>query len=201
MQVSIKYKQAISTLKSKQTFSLIEARKVGISHTAIYRLVGRGNIVKLARGIYAIAGERLAVGESADFTIACKKFRSQSIIGGVTALFHYGLIDEVPNQLWLLVPPSIRTTDPKYYLIRTKRDLTQGISKFDSYKITSLERTLIDALVFSSKIGERLAKQAVIRALRRNVTSSSKIFSMAETLNALRIVERHWQSILAGVAE
>lgn len=45
-------------------------------------------------------------------------------------------------------------------LIRTKMDLKVGIELHADYRITSLERTIIDTFAFSSKLGETLPYRA-----------------------------------------
>ena len=181
-------------------FTRSEARNVGMSRSTIPRLVKHGVITKIDRGLYALAGAELH-GEAADFAIACKKFGNSSSIGGLSALFHYQLTDEVPSQIWVLVPPHVRTISKKYRLLRTKRDLLSYMELRQHYKIVSLERALIDALVYSSKIGERLVKVAFIRALRRKATNARKLFVVAESLGALALLESEWQGILAGVGQ
>ena len=192
--------QILKQLARIGAFTLSDAKKLGMPHPTVLRLVNRGVLVKLEWGLYAVLG-KAPDGETADFVIARKKFGNYASICGLTALFQYGLIDEVPTQIWVLVSPDVRTTNRKYRLLRTKRNLIVGVVDKGGYSITSLERSLIDALVFSSKIGERVAKQVILRALRRKMTNAKKIFTMAEKLNALDVLEKQWQSILAGVAE
>lgn len=185
-------------LKRKANFTLDDARSVGISHPTLLRLVKRGKVTRLARGLYSVAGLE-PIGETADYAVATKKLGPKAVIGGLTALSHYELIDEVPTQLWVLVPPSIRTTDKKYRLLRTKRNLTIGIEKTAHYRIVSIERALVDALLYSTKIGLRIATTAIVRAIRDGKTTESKLFSIAKKLDALSVLESRWEIILGGL--
>jgi predicted transcriptional regulator of viral defense system len=133
--------------------------------------------------------------------VACKRFGPRSVIGGHTALFQYGLVEEVPTQIWVLVPPTVRTSSPRYRLIRTKRNLAEGGLSKEGYRITSIERTLLDALVFASKLGERIAITATIKALRQKDTSEKKLYNLAKQMGELSILDRYWQSVLAGVSQ
>jgi predicted transcriptional regulator of viral defense system len=188
----------LTKLSKLKSFTLSDVRRLGLSHTSLYKLVKEEKIIKLTRGIYAVNGFE-SVGHEADYEIANKKFSGQSVIGGLTALSHYKLIDEVPSKIWLLVPPIVRTTDKKYRLIRTSKNLSIGVENYSGYKIVSLERALLDALVCITKIGERTSKLAIIRALRSRMTTEAKIFEMAKKLKVLKVLDRHWQSILAGL--
>ena len=44
------------------------------------------------------------------WNVACARFGPRSLIGGMTALFHYHLIPQVPNQVWVVVPPEKKST-------------------------------------------------------------------------------------------
>lgn len=195
-----KQQDAIQQLSQSVTFGLKDAARVGISRTTVARLVGSGVFTKIARGVYSVS-ESEPLGDAADFAIACKRFGPKSVIGGLSALVEYNLTEIVPQQIWVLVPPTVQASDSHYRLLRTKRDLSEGIISKDGYRITSIERTLVDALIFVSKIGELNAKTAIIKAIRQKQTSQKKIFQLAEKIDALPILDKHWQSILAGVTQ
>jgi predicted transcriptional regulator of viral defense system len=187
-------------LSQQGVFTLEDANRAGISTTTLYRMVAAGKVIRLERGLYATP-KSAPPGSEADFEIACKRFSRGVAIGGLTALYHYGLIDEVPTQIWLLVSPTVRSTDRKYRFLRTTRPLNIGIKATSKFRIVTLERALVDAIVFSSKLGERLAMGAVIRALRRKATSPEKLFSLANELGCISKLEASWQAILAGLGQ
>lgn len=192
--------RALRALSRLTTFTLKDASRCGLPRTTLGRLVKKGVFIKLARGIYSSSTTQ-PLGESSDFVVACRRFGARSVIGGLSALFHYGLVDVVPTQVWVLVPPSLRTSTTQYRLLRTSRNLSHGIVSRHGYRITSIERTLLDGLIFASKIGERIAIGAMIRALRQRAASEKKLFQLADKMGALSVLDRYWQSVLAGVAE
>jgi hypothetical protein len=55
--------------------------------------------------------------------------------------------------------------------------------------------------VFSPKIGEKVSKLAILRAIRNGLTTQQKIFEMAKKLELLPLLDREWQSILAGLSK
>ena len=191
---------ALQRLAAKGTFNLADARKAGLSHSTILRMLEREKVTRLERGLYAVSGNE-PFGEEGDYSVVKKRFGPNAIIGGLTALSHYHLIDEVPSKIWVLVSPHIRTKERKYRLLRTKRSLTVGVIKEDDYQIVSLERALVDGLLYSSKIGERVVKTAILRAIKGKQTTQNKIFDMAKRLGALAVIDKEWQSILAGLAQ
>jgi predicted transcriptional regulator of viral defense system len=168
-------------LKKAGFFKLEDARKIGVSQPALSRLVKQGKINRVGRGIYV--HPKANVSATADFQIALTKFGQESAIGGLTALFHYNLIEQVPTQVWVLVPPTVWTKERSYRLMRTKSDLTVGVEAKDGYRIASIERALVEGLKFSSKIGKTTALKAVRAALKNKQTNLPKLRKMASALH------------------
>jgi predicted transcriptional regulator of viral defense system len=182
-------------LKKIGLFSTARAEEIGLSRSSLSRLVKKGAILRVGRGIYLHS--KTEVSESVGFKIACAKFGSQSAIGGLSALFHYNLIEQVPQQTWLIVPPATHTKESRYRLMRTKANMAIGVIDKDGYKIASVERALIEGLKFSSKIGERTAIGAVRKALAQKLTTEGKLGRVAKELNLLPVVERFFEAIVA----
>lgn len=195
-----RHEPLLAKLAKLPSFTLAEANKIGLSHPEVLGLVKKEAITRLQRGLYSVAGNE-PLGQEGDYVLADKKFGGKGVIGGLTALSHYALLDESPSQIWVLVPPEIRTTDRRYRLIRTTRDLTEGVQDRGEYRISSLERALVDALVYSTKIGEQVSRLAILRALRRKLTTPEKIFSMAKKMDQLPALENEWSAILVGLTQ
>lgn len=195
-----RHEPLLRKLAKLKSFSIAEAKAIGLSHPTLLKLLKTGKAIRLERGIYAVPGSE-EIGQDGDFAVANKKFAGKCVIGGLTALSFYKLVDEIPTKIWLLVPPQVRTIDKKYRLIRTTKNLSVGVIKKSSYRITSVERTLIDSLLYSSKIGEKTGKLAIIRAIRNRLTNPQKLFEIAKKLDILPLLDSEWQSILAGLSK
>jgi predicted transcriptional regulator of viral defense system len=179
-------------------FTFKQAKDLGLSQREVAKLTRTGVIEKISRGIYEVVARALDPA-TRDFAVACISLGESSVIGGLTALFHYGLADEVPRKIWVLVPPSKYRVKKQYRLIRTKMDLTAGIERYPDYRITSLERTIIDTFIFSSKLGERLAYRAALRAIREKRTTPDKLFKVAQTLGVSDKLALHAQALFGGL--
>jgi predicted transcriptional regulator of viral defense system len=179
-------------------FTFKQAKEAGLSQSAVVRLASAGVIEKISRGIYEVI-ERGLDPATRDFAVACISLGEESVIGGLTALFHYGLAEEVPAKLWVLVPPTTYRPNRHYRLVRTKMDLTVGIERHADYRITSLERTIVDTFVFSSKLGEKLAYRAAMRAIREKRTTPDKLFKMAHRLGVTERLAAHAQALFGGL--
>lgn len=177
-------------------FSTGDAEKLGLSRPAISRLVQQGTLLRVGRGQYMHKNAKSSPTEIG-FQIACAKFGPQSAIAGLSALFHYNLIEQVPQQTWVLVPESKTTKALGYRLLRTKVSRTVGIVDKDRYRIVSLDRALVEGLKLSSKIGERTALRAVREALSKRMTTEKKIGEMAKALGLFSVFVRYSEAIFS----
>lgn len=175
-------------------FTLAQAKKLGVDQPSLSRLVQEGALNRVSRGIYLHPKASIAP-DTIAFQIAQAKFGEDAAIGGLSALFHYNLVEQVPGQTWIIVPPRTHTTERLYRLIRTKIDTKTGIISKNGYRIASIERALIEALKFSSKIGERTALKAVRQALAKRLTTEAKLGHMAKALKLESTLERYFEVI------
>lgn len=183
-------------LKRLGLFTLAQAKLIGITQPDLSRLVQKGQIKRVRRGIYLHPKVHISH-DSIDFQIACLKFGSRSAIGGMSALFHYNLVEQVPSQTWVIVPPERRSNERLYRLIRTKSNFGVGIHSKNGYRIASVERALIEALKFSSKIGERTAIRAVRIAIAKKMTTEAKLGKAAKELHLDVVLARNFEAIVS----
>ncbi len=187
---------ALNTLKKQGLWTIQELQKhLKVSQPTISRLVKIGALQRLGHGLYAHP-ELDIPPEITDFAVACTKFGPTSAIGGLSALFHYGLIDQAPNQVWVIVPPEKSDHNSFYRTLRTKTSTQQGVDIFKFYRMTNIERTILEALKFSSKMGPRIAIKAARTALQKNLTTEKKLGEMAKKLKLQPVLEKHWEAIV-----
>lgn len=175
-------------------FSLREAKQAGVSQSTISRLAEGGEIIKLGSGFYVHPEARYDPA-TMDFSIACKKFGPQSFIGGLSALYFYGLINEVPDRIWVIVPTEKRTTEHGYRLIRSKSISNTDIEQKGQFRISSLARTLVESLRYGSKIGQQTAISAIRRALADNLITKNNLFDCSKRLGLEMVIKKFWDLI------
>jgi predicted transcriptional regulator of viral defense system len=175
-------------------FTLAQAKRIGLMQPAISRLAKSGVIQRVARGAYIHPKSKMAAGDIS-FQIAKSKFGEQSAIGGLSALFHYNLIEQVPQQIWVTVPPRTETSERLYRLIRTKLDSNIGVLDANGYRIASIERAILEALKFSTKIGEGIALRAARTAIAKKMTTLAKIGRTAKELGLQKVLTKYFEAI------
>jgi predicted transcriptional regulator of viral defense system len=157
-----------------------ELKGRGLSRNELERLLVDGEVVRLGRGVYQLASADIS--DESQFRAATKRIRGQSSVCAVSALAHYNLTDEIPKQVWLMVGAARKSSLKDVRLFRTRNPQWRiGIEAADGYKITSLERTIVDSLSYQYKFGN-LGVDALKRALKDKKTTLSKIVAMAERL-------------------
>ena len=185
--------QQESKLKKLGSFTLAQAEAIGLSQQSISRLVGIQKLKRMERGVYLHPEAELD--QDVGFQIACAKFGPESAIGGLSALFHYNLAEQVPGHIWVLVPPEKRSSVRGYKLIRTRINLKQGIIKEKVYRIVSVERAILEGLKLITKIGERTAVKAARDALAKKKTTELKLGQAAKELGLESVLIKYLEVI------
>ena len=185
-------------LQSLGLFKPNEAqKKTGISQSTLSRWVDKGIINHVSRGLY-IHPQSSVLPEHLDFAIACSRFGFKSAIGGLSALFYYGFVEQAPEQVWVIVSSSRKdeSNQKKYKCLRTNTPLIIGIDKKKHFKITNVERTLLEAMKFSTKIGQRTAIASARKAFREGLTTEKKLVQMSSRLKMKNVLEKYWEAIV-----
>ena len=185
-------------IQSMGLFQLNEIqKKIGVSQSTLSRWTRKGLIKHVSRGLY-IHPQSSVLPEHLDFAIACSHFSSKSIIGGLSALFYYGLIEQAPEQVWLIVPSSRKdeSIQKKYKCLRTHTSLRIGIDKKAYFRISNIERTLLEAMKFATKVGQRTAISSARKALTEGLTTEKKLAQMSSRLKMKNVLQKYWEAIV-----
>lgn len=169
----------MSQIRTKPiTAKELEAK--GLSRNELERLLVKGEIVRLGRGVYQLASAD--IGDENQFRAATKRIRGPSSVCALSALAYYNLTDEIPKQVWLMVAAGRKSNLKDVRLFRTRNPhWSIGVEAADGYKITNVERTIVDCLSYQHKFGN-LGVDALKRALKDKKTNLSKIVEMADRL-------------------
>lgn len=178
-------------------FNLEEAIQNNISQPSVSRLLKEGELIKLDHGVYASKALNLDPDEMG-FAAACKRFGPKAYISGLSALFYYVLTENVPQETWVFLPKETQAGRySQYKVIRTSMPLSFGVLKRKYYRIASVERTIIDAFVYSNQIGLKTAIDGCRIAIRESKTNEQKILTLAKKLKKEKVIINHWEAITA----
>lgn len=185
---------AKAALAGLGVFRTAQAEALGLSRWTIARLAERGDLVRLEKGIYHHRDAAVDVA-TLDFTVACLRLGPEAIIGGLTSLFHYVLIEQIPTQVWVLVPRSNKGKFPQYRVLNTKHDPRIGVVDHGSFRIASVERSIVEAFAYQTKIGLAIAIGAGRTALRERKTTEKSLWEMGEVLGRVDVMRNHWEAL------
>lgn len=187
-------KDQVLKFKKLGVFTLAQGKAAGISQQDISRLVATKDLVSLDRGIYL--HPKTSLDKDVGFQIAYSKFGPGSAIGGLSALYHYNLAEQVPGEIWMMVPPEKRTRENGYRLIRTNTSLDKQIIDEKGYRIVTVERAALEALKFITKVGERTAIKAAREALATRRTTEAKLAKAARELELESVLAKYLEVIV-----
>ncbi len=180
-------------IKRLGVFTLPQAEEIGLSQQSISRLVASDDLKRVGRGVYLHPKAVLA--QDVGFQIAYAKFGPDAAIGGLSALYHYNLAEQVPGQIWVVVPPGKRTRIRGYKLLRTKTRLDKEIIDEKGYRIVSVERAILEGLKFITKIGERTGIKAAREALANRQTTELRLGRAARELGLESVLAKYLEVI------
>lgn len=178
----------ISKRFSDRPFKLQELVKAGVSRQQLRTLCKNGVVEKVSHGLYQLAGRTFGNSAEELYCMVLNRIGKPSCICLLSALEYYNLTDQISQKIWVMVPDStrVRARDIRLFRCRHPKWGT-AISKLDGFLITTVERTIIEALIYRRHVGLNTGIEALKKALREKKTTLKKI---AETAIALNVYKR-----------
>ncbi|MGK5082055.1 type IV toxin-antitoxin system AbiEi family antitoxin domain-containing protein [Bdellovibrionota bacterium FG-1] len=164
-------------------FTWAEAKQLGVSWNEIQRQLKTGGLERMSRGVYRAPAED--INDEEQFRIATLRLGGDSAVCLLSALAFYGLTDNIPRAVWLLVPVEKHTRFAGARLFRKREPrFNVGVVREKGYSITSVERTLAECLIERKRIGTNVAVEALRTAIAQKKTTLSNVLDMANQLSA-----------------
>lgn len=184
---------------SKGTFRSKDAEALGISARMLTHLVKKGEIQRISRGLYALAGVD-PTGEDwkyYDLAVTASSYKD-AVICLISALSYWEVTEEFARSFWLAFPnnhPPIKNSMVR--MIRP-RNLELGIIKIQLsgvvVKITDPERSIVDAFKY-------LDEESSVTSLRMYLNQEESKINIVKLVNyALTLKEFKLLKILKDIA-
>lgn len=162
-------------------FTTKDLKRLRLKPSDLRRLLRRGEVLRIGRGVYQANSSD--INEENQFRGASKMIRGPSAVCLLSALSFYNLTDEIPRKVWLMVEADRRSYRRDIRLFRSRDPKWNvGIDNADGYRITNVERTIVECLVHQKKLGH-LGIEALKRAIKDKKTKLGKVMDMATKLN------------------
>ena len=188
----------LTTLKNKgfKTFTLEQAKRYEVTPSLLTHYIKKGLVSRVSHGLY-----RFAEDAPIDFeSIIREKLKAipQGIIGFQTAVRFYGLGDELPGEIDIIVPstnvPKRKLEDVILHAAKTEIHKVD-VKRVRGVRITSLERTLVDLLRTGAPISQVIAIYTEAKTKRISV-SLTKLKKLGNLFRAKRKVEAFIGAVL-----
>lgn len=172
----------------------------GVSRSQLSRLVAAGQLVRAARGLYAMPdyqsgehGALLTVAQRSPGVLFCL----------LTALRIHDLTTQAPFEVWIAIGNKGHPPRLDYPPLRTVRfsaaALAEGVEtcKIEGarLRVTSVAKTVADCFKFRNKIGLDVALEALREARRAKKASADELWRYAKLNRVAKVMRPYLEAV------
>lgn len=172
----------------------------GITRSQLSRMVVAGQLVRVARGLYAMPGYQIS---EYGALVAVVKRAPGVVFCLLTALRIHDLTTQAPFEVWIAIgnkdhPP--RLDYPPLRTVRFSDDaLAAGVEtrRIDGAKmqVTSVAKTVADCFKFRNKIGLDVALEALREARRAKKASADELWRYAKINRVTNVMRPYLEAV------
>jgi len=164
------------------------------------RLVSKGFLVRLGRGLYVLADSEIT--EFHDFAIIGKRI-PRGVICLTSALRYHDIGTQLPRKIWLALKEGSaqpRLSYPPVSIVRISGAcFSEGIDEQEiegiAVKIYNPAKTVADCFKFRNRIGLEAAIEAARECLRGQKTSSDEIYYYAKICRVWNVMKPYLEAM------
>lgn len=190
-------------LAARGIVRLTEFRNAGVTAATVSRMVGDGEVIRLARGLYQLANSPLDTSHS--LAEATKRV-PKGIVCLVSALAFHGLTDQFPRKVWLAIGKSDWTPKSDGTQLRVVRFTETLLSESVEthmiegvpVKVFSAAKTVADCFRHRSKVGLSVAIEGLQETLRQRKATPGEIARQAERGGISTVIRPYLEALTAN---
>lgn len=176
-----------------------DLEEAGVSRTAIRRLCDRGEIVRVARGLYRLPGAPQT--ERQDLAEAASRV-PEGVICLLSALRFHGLTTQNPFEVWIAIDRKAwrpRVAHPPLRLFYLSGPaLKEGVEEHEisgvTVRVFSAAKTVADCFKFRNKIGIDVAVEALREYRRTHPKHLDAIWRFAQVDRVTRVIQPYLEA-------
>ena len=204
--------EALALLEAQGLVRLSEFTERGITAAAIRRLEQKGQVTRLARGLYQLPGAEPDAHQS--LAEAAKRI-PKGVICLTSALAYHELTDAIPSRIWIAIGPKDwrpQIDDLPLQLVRFgPKVLNAGIETHEiggaKVRIYNPAKTIVDMFRYRHSAGTRyrqspgvnLAIEGLRNGLKTRKATPAAIAKFAAEAGIWKIVEPYLDAMTANV--
>lgn len=172
----------------------------GVSRQRVQRLLARGELVRIGRGLYARPDATM----TENHTLAQVSARvPQGVICLASALQFHQLTTQNPWQVWLLIERHARVPHLDYPPLRVLRAggeaFTEGVEEHSvegvTVRVTSVAKTVADCFKYRNKTGLDVALEALRECLQERRTDRTLLRQYARVCRVERVMQPYMEAL------
>lgn len=172
----------------------------GISRSELSRMVMAGQLVRVARGLYALPDYR---GGEHEALVTVAKRAPGVVFCLLTALRIHDLTTQAPFEVWIAIGNKEHPPRLDYPPLRTVRfsdaALAAGVEmhRIDgaAVRVTSVAKTVADCFKFRNKIGLDVALEALREARRARKASADDLWRYARINRVTNVMRPYLEAV------
>jgi predicted transcriptional regulator of viral defense system len=177
-----------------------DLEEAGISRTEISRRVASGDLLRVARGLYALPdhepGEHQAL-------LEVSKRAPRVVFCLLTALRLHDLTSQAPHEVWIAIGNKGHPPRMAYPHIRVVRFAAESLSAGIETKIidgipvpvTCIAKTIADCFKFRNKVGLDVALEALREVRRLNRASLDELWHYARIDRVVNVIRPYLEAL------
>jgi predicted transcriptional regulator of viral defense system len=174
----------------------------GLPTVVLTRLVAAGRLERVARGVYALAGQ--AVGEHRSLAEVALRV-PRGVVCLLSALRVHGIGTQAPFEVWLALPQGMsapRLTQPALRLVRMSgAAFSQGVMQVavDGVQVAVFNpaKTIADCFKYRNKIGLDVALEALRDGWQQRKVTMDDLFAYAAVNRVANVMRPYLESLVA----
>lgn len=193
--------ELLSLLQERGTLRPREAAGRGIPASYLDRLRERGDVERIARGLYALPDHDVTEHHS---LAATARLAPKAVVCLLSALQFHGLTTQSPAAVWVALPNKAwapKVTSPKLKIVRySGAALTEMVEEHEVEKVAvrvySPAKTVADCFKFRSKIGLDVALEALRDCWKKKRATMDELWAAAKVCRMENVMRPYLESLV-----
>ena len=194
--------RALKLARRRQGVTSRELAQAGIHTQVLSRLVARGELERIARGLYRLPQH--AVTENHGLALAAAAV-PHGVVCLLSALQYHGIGTQLPAEVWMAIDRRARRPALAYPPLRIVRytgaALTEGVENHRvegrEVRVYSVAKTIADCFKYRNKIGLDVALEALREAWRARRFKMDELDRCAAICRVQRVMRPYLESLVA----
>lgn len=186
---------------AKGPFRAIEAQSLGVSRTALVRLVAQGKLERISRGLYALPNTPIT-GKETLVEVSLKA--PSAVFCLLTALEFHGVTTHIHPATWIAIEQGEwqpRGMSTELQVVRfSGAAFREGVEQHSvngvKIKVYCLAKTIADCFRYRNRLGMDVAVEALREALRGKKAKPTEIRKFAEQRGVANTIRPYMEAFL-----